>query len=51
LEKLGERWFRTFAGIILAEATKQIYAAQPESREKARRKAYVPIAARRPGAP
>ena len=51
LEKLGERWFRTFAGIILAEATKQTYAAQPESREKARRKAYVPITARRPEAP
>lgn len=51
LEKLGERWFRTFAGIILTEATKQIYAAQPESRKKARRKAYMPIAERGPEAP
>ncbi len=28
-EKLGERWFRGFSGVILAEASKQIYAATP----------------------
>lgn len=28
-EKLGERWFRGFAGVVLAEASKQIYAATP----------------------
>ena len=27
LEKLGERWFRGFSGVILAEASKQVYVA------------------------
>ena len=36
-EKIGERWFPRFAGVIIAEATKQIYAAQPEAKERRRR--------------
>lgn len=28
-EQIGRRWFPTFAGVILVEATKQIYAAPP----------------------
>ena len=38
-EKIGQRWFKTFAGVILMEATKQIYAATP--REESRQRAFV----------
>jgi len=40
-EKLGLRWFPTFAGVILIEATKQIYAVASTTPE--RRRSYVPI--------
>lgn len=35
-EKVGERWFRTFAGVVLVEASKQIYGAtaQPVRRRR-----------------
>ena len=49
LEKVGERGFSTFAGVIMAEATKQIYAAQAEAKVKTRR-AYLPLAHRTPPA-
>lgn len=42
-EQLGCRWFQTFAGVLMVEAVKQIYAATP-TREKARsRRAYVAL--------
>ncbi len=31
LENIGQRWFKTFAGVILMEATKQIYAASSQA--------------------
>jgi hypothetical protein len=43
-EEIGQRWFKTFAGIVMLEATKQIYAAPPVP-TLARRPAYVGIAA------
>lgn len=41
-EKLGERWFTTFAGAVLVEATKQIYAKTPARRAENRR-VYLPL--------
>lgn len=37
LENIGLRWFTTFAGVILMEATKQIYAASPQVPARQRR--------------
>ncbi len=48
-EKIGGRWFPAFAGVVVAEAAKQIYAGQAEP-EKARRRAYLPLAQKNPGA-
>jgi SAM-dependent methyltransferase len=43
-EKLGERWFTTFAGVVLVEATKEIYAKTAESRRlKRRQQVYLPM--------
>ena len=39
VEEVGRRWYQTFAGVTLVEASKQIYAATP-SRE-AKRRGYV----------
>ena len=36
-ENIGSRWFPRFAGVVIAEATKQIYAAQPETKARRRR--------------
>ena len=42
-ERLGRRWGSPFAGVILLEATKQIYGARPEGAgEAVRRRIYVP---------
>ncbi|HEV2265591.1 MAG TPA: methyltransferase domain-containing protein [Stellaceae bacterium] len=47
-ERLGERWFGTFAGVVVVEATKQIYAAKPAvERLKQRRRVLLPM----PGTP
>ena len=43
-EELGQRCFTTFAGVVMVEATKQIYAAPPVS-TVSRKPAYVGIAA------
>ena len=44
LERLGERWFTTFAGVAMVEASKQIYAATPQPRrQRVRRQVYIPI--------
>ena len=43
-EKLGERWFTTFAGVVLVEATKEVYAKTAESRRlKRRQQVYLPM--------
>ncbi len=48
-EKIGGRWFPAFAGVVVAEAAKQIYAGQVGP-EKARRRAYLPLAHKNTGA-
>jgi len=42
-EKLGERWFTTFAGVALVEATKTIYAKSTETRRVRERQVYLPM--------
>ncbi|HYL49107.1 MAG TPA: methyltransferase domain-containing protein [Stellaceae bacterium] len=47
-ERIGEMWFGTFAGVVVVEATKQIYAAKPKAeRLKERRRVLLPM----PGTP
>lgn len=41
-EKIGRRWWQRFGGVILIEATKQIYAATPVEARKKRRRVYAP---------
>ena len=41
-ERIGARWFPTFAGVILVEATKQIYAKPAAVRRPRRRLVYRP---------
>src|SRR5713101_4491848 len=41
-ERLGTRWFPTFAGVVLVEATKQIYAKPTFARAPRRRLVYAP---------
>ena len=41
-ERVGRRWFPTFAGVLLVEATKQIYAKPAAAREPRRRLVYAP---------
>ena len=43
-ERLGEPWLGTFAGVVLVEAAKQIYAAEPARAERRRRRIYLPAA-------
>lgn len=41
-ERIGRRWFPTFAGVLLVEATKQIYAKPAAVRPPRRRLVYAP---------
>jgi SAM-dependent methyltransferase len=41
-ERIGKRWFPTFAGVVLVEATKQIYAKPTPARALGRRLGYAP---------
>jgi SAM-dependent methyltransferase len=43
-ERLGKRWFPTFAGVVLIEAAKQIYAKPTAARPARRRLVYAPAA-------
>ena len=43
-EELGSRWFQTFAGVVIVEAAKQIYAGSGLREGKSRRRGYLPIA-------
>jgi SAM-dependent methyltransferase len=45
-ERIGARWFPTFAGVILIEATKQIYAKPAAARAPRRRLVYAPAHSR-----
>lgn len=40
-EQVGDRWFPRFAGVVMIEATKQIYAGAPLAARAERRPAYV----------
>ena len=42
-EKLGSRWFQTFAGVILVEATKEVYAATLARAKPAKRPLFAPM--------
>jgi SAM-dependent methyltransferase len=42
-EELGERWFQTFAGVVMIEATKQVYGAVPVEPVRKRRRVYMPV--------
>lgn len=44
-EQVGQRWFATFAGVVMVEATKQIYAAPPVAAAVSRKRAYLGIPA------
>lgn len=44
IENLGSRWFETFAGVNIVEATKQIYAATGLREGKGKRRGYLPVA-------
>ena len=41
-ERIGKRWFPTFAGVLMVEATKQIYAKPAPARAPRRRLVYAP---------
>ena len=41
-ERIGKRWFPTFAGVLMVEATKQIYAKPAAARAPRRRFVYAP---------
>ncbi|MCP5368310.1 MAG: methyltransferase domain-containing protein [Hyphomicrobiales bacterium] len=50
IENIGHRWFKGFAGVIMVEATKQLYGVNTEAEAK-RRKAYLPLPRRNHPAP
>jgi SAM-dependent methyltransferase len=45
-EEVGQRWFPSFAGVVLFEASKQVFAGQPLQAQAKRRHAYAPVPAR-----
>ena len=49
-EKVGQKFFNTFAGVVLAEATKQIYAGHAAATRPRRRRSYVALPQRNAGA-
>lgn len=42
-EKLGERWFPRFAGVVMVEATKQLYAGTSVRERRESKRAYVAV--------
>ncbi|HXZ01735.1 MAG TPA: methyltransferase domain-containing protein [Stellaceae bacterium] len=44
IERIGERWFTSFAGVSVVEASKQLYAKPAMKRKESRRPAYLPVA-------
>ncbi|MBL6958855.1 MAG: methyltransferase domain-containing protein [Rhodospirillales bacterium] len=51
LEKVGQKLFSTFAGVVMAEATKQIYAGHLQTSAEKKRGSYLPIGRKTPGTP
>ncbi len=49
-EEIGQRWFPAFAGVIVIEATKQIYAGHTQVAAQ-RRRPYVPLPQRNTSSP
>lgn len=43
IERISERWFTTFAGVSLVEATKQIYAKPAVRHRERRQRVYLPV--------
>lgn len=41
-EKIGLRWFKTFGGVVIVEAGKQIYAS-PHGASSKRKRLYIPL--------
>jgi SAM-dependent methyltransferase len=50
-EGLGERWFKTFAGVAMVEATKEIYAKPVAVQKLRQRRVYLPLPSTLPGTP
>jgi SAM-dependent methyltransferase len=44
IEEIGRRWFETFAGVVLVEAAKQIYAGSGLRDSKLKGRRYLPVA-------
>ena len=44
IERIGERWFTSSAGVSVVEASKQIYAKPAAKRKENRHPAYLPVA-------
>lgn len=44
IERIGERWFTSFAGVSVVEASKQLYAKPAVKRKESRHPAYLPVA-------
>jgi len=42
IENIGHRWFKGFAGVLMVEATKQLYGVNPEA-TASRSKSYLPL--------
>jgi hypothetical protein len=43
-ERIGDRWGQTFAGVLVVEAGKQIYAVTPEAAHRRARRRVRPLA-------
>lgn len=43
VERIGERWFTTFAGVSIVEASKQLYVKPALKRQERRRQVYLPV--------
>jgi SAM-dependent methyltransferase len=50
IEKIGSRWFPTFAGVLMIEAGKQIYAVTPSKSVNRRERRFVVLPGRAPAA-
>lgn len=51
VEEIGQRWFAAVSGVVMIEATKEIYAGHLEpSSSRRRRRAYLEVAEKNPGA-
>ena len=50
IEKIGRRWFPTFAGVLLVEAGKEVYAASPSKLTTRRRRRFVVLPGQAPAA-